>query len=172
MKKTLFSFAMSRSAKTGVLICIVLQMCSSAAFGASTKSTEAESSLTGRFVARIDGPPLTSFGSNRQSYIFQINSYPEPQFVILRYTFFLYEPQIPRWALDYIHVYNFHAVKNDHCTQTLEEISKRYVLDKKGKIIGTQYGINYLKNAPPLAPLSKTPMPCYALSSQSVSSIQ
>jgi len=172
MKKALFSFAMWRSAKTRILLCIVLQMGSSAAFGASTKAMEAQSSLTGRFVARIDGPPLTSFGSNRQSYIFQINSYPEPQLVILRYTFFLYEPQIPRSAFDYFHVYNFHAVKNEHCMQTLEEISKHYVLDKKGKIIGTQYGINYSKNAPPLASLSKTPMPCYALSSQSVSSIQ
>jgi hypothetical protein len=172
MKREFFSFAMLTWARLRFLICILLQVGSSVVFGASTKSMEAQSSLTGRFVARIDGPALTSFGSNRQSYIFQVNSSPEPQFVILRYTFFLYEPQIPRWAFDYFRVYSLHAVKNDQCMQTLEDVSKRFVFDKKGRITGIQYGINYSKNAPPFASLSKTPMPCYALSSGTVSAMQ
>lgn len=169
MKKDVFSFPRWTSAKTKILIYIVFQLCS---FGASTISMQAQSSLTGRFVAWIDGPRLTSFGANRQSYIFQVASGPEPQYVILRYSFFLYEPQMPRWAFDYFRVYSFQAVKNDHCMQTLEEISKRFVFDTRGRVVGTQYGINYSKNAPPLTLLSKTPMPCYALSALTVSSIQ
>jgi len=171
MKKEIFRFATWISPNTAILICIVSQVCSSVALGASANSTEAQASLTGRFVAQVDGPALTSFGWNRQSYIFQITSHPEPQFVILRYTFFLYEPQMPRWAFDYFRVYSLHAVRNDQCTQTLEEIAKRFVLDTKGRIIGIRYGINYSKNAPLLSS-SNTPMACYALSSQSVSSLR
>jgi hypothetical protein len=125
---------------------------------------EAGTTLSGRFVAIVDGPRLTSFGRNHESYIFETQSPGGPQFVRLSYRFLLYQPQVPRRTLDYSQVYKIAAVKEDACTETLEKISKTLVFNPAGDFAGTNFAITYAKNVPTLALPWKSPLPCYVLS--------
>jgi len=120
--------------------------------------------LTGNFVARVDGPPLTGFGANHQSYVFEMYSPTGSQFVRLSYAFFLYEPQVPDTALDYSKLYKLTAVKDDTCQDTLENISRRFVFDSKGQFVEVKHGLTYAKNLPTPTLPWKNPLPCYILS--------
>ena len=138
-------------------------ICSSITLAAQNPSV-----LTGRFAARINGAALTSFGGNHESYIFEITT-PSHQFVVLSYTFLLYELRLPD-VLDYSHLYSFSAEENEQCASSIEEISKRYLFDEHGTFEGVKYAIEYYRNAPHLLPLN-TRLHCYLLDQQTVSLI-
>jgi len=125
--------------------------------------------LTGKFVARINGPALTSFGENHESYVFEITT-PSHQFVVLSYAFLLYQPRLPD-VLDYLHLYTFSAEENEQCEGSIEEISKRYLFDEYGTFVGVKYAIEYSRNAPHLFPLN-TRLRCYLLDQKTVSLIK
>jgi hypothetical protein len=133
-----------------------------------TLAAQNSSVLTGRFAARINGPALTSFGGNQESYIFEITR-PSHQFVILRYAFLSYESRLPE-VVDYSHLYTFSAEENEQCGGSIEEISKRYLFDESGTFLGVKYAIEYSRNAPHLLPLN-TRLHCYLLDQQTVSLI-
>jgi hypothetical protein len=122
--------------------------------------------LTGRFVARIGGPAITTFGGNQQSYVFETTA-PSHQFVVLSYVFLQYEPRLPD-IFDYSHVYTFSAEENEQCGGSIDEISKRYLFGESGTFLGVKYAIEYSKNAPPLLPMN-TPLHCYLLDHETVS---
>lgn len=145
-------------------------LCSGITLAASLSSAEEVSVLTGRFVAQIPGPWLTSFGPNRESYIFEMTSASRSQFVILSYTFLLYEPVLPD-VFDYSRLYTFKAERNEQCCDSIEEVSKRYVFDEQGTFLGVKYEIDYAKNAPPLNVSWKTRLPCYLLDWETVTLI-
>jgi hypothetical protein len=128
--------------------------------------------FTGRFVGRVEGPPITGFGANRRYYIFEIDSSSEPQFAIISYTFFIYEPVLPRTVLDYSRIFTINAVLDGRCGQTLEQVSKRWLFNANGAFDKTKYELVYSTNLPPLTLPWKQPLPCYALSPQSAASIQ
>jgi hypothetical protein len=157
--------------KTTAAMLIVL-ICSIPAIASSGSSAEQPGTLTGRFVAQVDGPPLTSFGANHEFYIFKIESYPDPQFAILSYSFFLYQPQLPRRVFDYSRLYSFPAAGDQRCAQTIEEVAKRFVFDASGQFIEIKNAITYSKNVPPLTFSWKKSLPCYVLSPQSVRAIE
>src|SRR5277367_6544497 len=138
----------------------------------STGSVPKPGTLTGRFVAQVDGTMLTSFGANHKFYIFEIESHPDPEFVILSYTFFLYQPQLPQHVFDYSHLYNFPAAWDQRCAHTMEEIAKRFVFDASGQFLGIKNAITYSKNVPPLTLPWKISLSCYVMSPQSVGSIE
>jgi hypothetical protein len=151
---------------------LLVMVCSSLTIASSTGSPQKPETLTGRFVAQVDSPPLTSFGANHEVYIFQIESYSGPQFAILSYTFFLYQPQLPRRVFDYSHLYSFPAAWNQRCAQSIEEVAKRFVFDASGQFIEIKNAITYAKNVPHLTLPSKNSLSCYVLSPQSVRSIE
>ena len=147
-------------------------VCASITAGCQASFAQETLVLTGRFAARVDGPQLTSFGPNRESYIFQITSDPGIHFAILRYTFLIYEPQLPRRVFDFFRLYSFNAVKDDKCAQSLGDASKRFIFDEYGRFLGAKHELDYSKNAPSLAFLYKTRLSCYVLTSESVRTIQ
>jgi hypothetical protein len=152
-----------------ILIALIL---SAVATASPANSTDKSETLTGRFVASVDGPPLTGFGANREFYIFEAYSGPAPHLVILSYTFFLYEPVMQRRALDYSRLYTLAVAPDEGCEHTIEEISKRLVFNPHGAFMEIQYALTYAKHTPVRTlPLNKT-LPCYALPAQSVSSLQ
>src|SRR5213594_747217 len=114
----------------------------SLAAGSTANSTAPPFTLTGRFVARIDGPPLTGFGENRDLYVFQTNSYP-PKLAILSYSFLIYEPSMPRSVLDYSLLYTIAVAADDSCNNNIEDISKAYIFNSFGTFLGTTYAISY-----------------------------
>ena len=114
-------------------------ICSSITLAAQNSSV-----LTGRFAARIPGPVLTSFGTNHESYVFELTSTPSPQFVVLSYAFLLYEARLPD-VLDYSHLYTFNAEPSEQCGGSLEEISRRYLFDEHGTFTGVRSEIECLK---------------------------
>jgi hypothetical protein len=157
--------------KIAAAICMMLAG-SNVAIGQSTSSTEKPLVvLTGRFAARINGPPLTSFGQNHESYIFEITSSSQPQFVLLSYTFLQYQPLLPSAVFDYSRVYTVEAEQEEQCGQTIEEISKVYAFDEYGRFMGVKYEIDYSKNFSPASLPMKTRLSCYLLDPQSVSLI-
>ena len=150
--------------RTPVAIFLLL-FCATTATNSSANSTkQLETELTGKFVAQVDGPPLTGFGSNHQSYVFEMYSPVGSQLVRLSYTFFIYEPQLPAAALDYSKLYKLTAIKNDACQDTLEKISKRFVFDSHGQFVEMKYALTYAKNFPSLTLSWTNPLPCYVLS--------
>ena len=154
--------SMDSSWKTRAAICMML-ICSSITLAAQNSSV-----LTGRFAARINGPALTSFGGNQESYIFEVTS-PSHQFVVLRYAFLIYESRLPD-VFDYSHLYTLNAEENEQCGGSIEEISKRYLFDEYGRFLGVKYAIEYSRNAPHLLPLN-TRLHCYLLDQHTVSLI-
>ena len=67
--------------------------------GASSRK-QPPPTLSGRFVAQVDGPPITGFGLNQQTYIFQQFSPFGTQFVTVSDTFLIYQPSLPNVDLD------------------------------------------------------------------------
>jgi hypothetical protein len=120
--------------------------------------------LTGKFVAQITGPPVTGFGLNHESYLFEIFSPTGSQFVTLSDTFLIYQPHLPIWSLDYSKVYKIKAVRDEKCDDTLENISRRSVFDKHGLFLETIYSLTYAHDFPPTALPWKNPLPCYVVS--------
>ena len=119
--------------------------------------------LTGNFVARVDGPPLTGFGMNRESYVFEMYSPTGSQFVILSDTFLIYQPHLPVWGLDYSKLYKLTAVRNLTCDDTLENISRRAVFTPHGQFVETKYALSYAQNFPSTTLPWKSPLPCYVV---------
>jgi hypothetical protein len=147
------------------LAIFLLLICVTTATNSPANSTkQLETELTGKFVAQVDGPPLTGFGANHQSYVFEMYSPVGSQLVRLSYTFFIYEPQLPVAALDYSKLYKLAAIKNDTCQDTLEHISKRFVFDSHGQFVEMKYALTYAKNFPSLTLSWTNPLPCYVLS--------
>jgi hypothetical protein len=119
--------------------------------------------LTGNFVARVDGPPLTGFGMNRESYVFEMYSPTGSQFVILSDTFLIYQPHLPVWGLDYSKLYKLTAVRNLACDDTLENVSRRAVFTPHGQFVETKYALSYAQNFPSTTLPWKSPLPCYVV---------
>jgi hypothetical protein len=120
--------------------------------------------LTGKFVARADGPPVTGFGVNRQSYIFEMLSPLGSEFVTLSDTFFIYEPQLSEGVMDYSKLYKIKAVRNQKCDGTLEDISRRFIFDSHGRFVEMRFALTYAKNLPSLTLPWQSPLPCYVVS--------
>jgi hypothetical protein len=120
--------------------------------------------LTGKFVARVEGPRVTGFGMNRDIYIFEMYSPTGSQFVALSDTFLIYQPHLPLGALDYTKLYKLAAVRNDKCDDTLENISRRSVFDSHGHFVETKNELTYAQNSPPSTLPGKTALPCYVVS--------
>jgi len=142
----------------------LLLICATAAIDSSASSAkQLETELTGKLVARVDGPPLTGFGANHQSYVFEMYTPTGSQFVRLSYAFFIYEPQLPAGAFDYSKLYKLTAVRDDTCQDTLEKISKRLVFDTRGQFVAVTHALTYSRNFPSLTVPWDNPLPCYVL---------
>lgn len=131
--------------------------------GASSRK-QLPPSLTGRFVAQVDGPPITGFGLNQQTYIFQQFSPFGTQFVTVSDTFLIYQPHLPSIGLDYSKSYKLTAARNEKCDDTLENISRRFVFDSHGRFVEMKYALTYAKNYPSLTLPWQSPLPCYVVS--------
>ena len=128
--------------------------------------------LHGRFVASIDEPPLTSFGLNYQSFIFEMMSPHGRQFVRILHTFALFEPQIPSCVLDYKQSFEIVATHSNRCSASISNMSKKYVFDDEGRFVGFKSALEYSKGLPTLPIPRDEPLQCYVVSSQDVSLIQ
>jgi hypothetical protein len=120
--------------------------------------------LTGKFVARVDGPRLSGFGLNHELYVFEIDSATGSQFVTLFDTFLIYQPHVPIWALDYSKVYQLAAVRDNKCDDTLENLARRSIFDSHGQFIETRNSVTYAKNSPVLVLPWASSLPCYVVS--------
>jgi hypothetical protein len=120
--------------------------------------------LTGKFVAQADGPPVTGFGLNQQSYIFEMVSPLGSQFVTLSDTFFIYEPHLTERVLDYSKLYKLKAVRNQKCDETIEDISRRSIFDSHGQFVEMKFALTYAKNLPSLTLPWQSPLPWYVVS--------
>jgi hypothetical protein len=146
------------------LAIFLLTICSTTAIYSSGSSATLETTLTGKFVAKVDGPPLTGFGLNHEWYVFEMYSPVGSLFVTLSDTFLIYQPHLPDGALDYSKIYKVTAVGNDKCADTLENISRRFLFDSHGQFVEMKYALSYAKNLPSLTLPWKTPLPCYVVS--------
>ena len=149
---------------------LIALFCFFIAIGWAADAPAHPTKVTGRFVASVGSPPLTSFGLNRELYVFQTGSAAQPQFVLLSYSFLLYEPQIATRALDYGRTYKLLATLDSGCRQTLQKASSEYVFDKEGAFMEIRSGITYSKNVPPLRLPWELPLSCYSLSADSLPS--
>jgi hypothetical protein len=131
--------------------------------GASSRK-QPPPTLSGRFVAQVDGPPITGFGLNQQTYIFQQFSPFGTQFVTVSDTFLIYQPSLPNVGLDYSKFYQLTAVRSEKCDDTLENISRRFVFDSHGRFVEMKYALTYAKNYPSLTLPWQSPLPCYVVS--------
>jgi len=128
--------------------------------------------LHGRFVASIDEPPLTSFGLNYQSFIFETMSPHGRQFVRIMHAFALFEPQIPSCVLDYKRSFEVVATHRNACSQSVSNMSKRYVFDDEGRFVGFKSAIEYSKGVSTLPIPRDEALQCYVVSTEDVSLIQ
>ena len=128
--------------------------------------------LHGRFVASIDEPPLTSFGLNYQSFVFEVMSPHGRQFVRILHAFALFEPQIPSCVLDYKQSFEVVATHSNRCSESVSNMSKKYVFDDEGRFLGFKSAIEYSKGVPTLPIPGDKPLQCYVVSSPDVSLIQ
>ena len=143
----------------------LMMMCGTTTIDAATRSSnKLGTALTGRFVAQVDGPPLTGFGVNQQSYVFEMPSPAGAQLVTIRDKFLIYEPPLPEWDLDYSKLYKITVVRDQKCDETLENISRWFVFDSHGEFVEMRYALTYAKNLPSLSLPWKTPLPCYLVS--------
>lgn len=131
--------------------------------GASSRK-QPPPALTGRFVAQVDGPPVTGFGLNQQTYIFQQFSPFGTQFVTVSNTFLIYQPHLPNVSLDYSKFYTLTAARDEKCDDTLENISRRFIFDSHGRFVEMKYALTYAKNFPSLTLPWQNPLPCYVVS--------
>jgi len=146
------------------LAIFLLMTCASTTVNAAKKSPKQLGVLlTGKFVAQADGPPVTGFGLNQQSYIFETVSPFGSQFVTLSETFFIYEPHLTARVLDYSKLYKLKAVRNQKCDETIEEISRRFIFDSRGQFVEMRLALTYGRNLPSLALPWQSPLPCYVV---------
>ena len=120
------------------LVILLLMICATTKGGATRSRKPSGTVLTGKFVAQIDGPPLTGFGLNQQSYVFEILSPFGSQFVRISDTFLIYQSHVPGRILDYSKVYKLPAVRNQKCDETLEDISRRFLFDFAWAVRGNE----------------------------------
>jgi hypothetical protein len=147
------------------LAILLLFICSATAVDSVASSAKKLGTvITGKFVARVDGPLLTGFGENYESYIFQMDSPAGTQFVRLSDTFLIYQPHLPVWALDYSKVYKLTALRDEKCDDTLENISRRYIFDSHGQFLEMKAGLTYAQNLPILALPWQGAVLCYVMS--------
>jgi hypothetical protein len=144
---------------------LLLTVCAITAIdsGASSRK-QPPPTLSGRFVAQVDGPPITGFGMNQQTYIFQQFSPFGTQFVTVSDTFLIYQPSLPNVGLDYSKFYQLTAVRSEKCDDTLENISRRFVFDSHGRFVEMKYALTYANNYPSLTLPWQSPLPCYVVS--------
>jgi len=124
--------------------------------------------LHGRFVASIGEPPLTSFGLNYQSFIFEVMSPKGRKFVRIVHAFALFEPQIPSCVLDYKQSFELVATHSNKCTESISNMSKKYLFDDQGRFLGFKSAIEYSKGVPTLPMPGDQPLQCYVLSDVSL----
>lgn len=134
-------------------------------------SVEVPQLLHGKFVASIGEPPLTSFGLNYQSFVFEMMSPKGRTFVRIMHAFALFEPQIPRCVLDYKQSFELVATRSNKCSQSVSHMSKKYVFDDRGRFLGFKSAIEYSKGVPALPIPRDEPLQCYVVSPQDVSLI-
>ena len=147
------------------LAIFLLIICATTAIDSAAGSAKVlGTALTGKFVARIDGPRLTGFGLNHELYVFEIDSATGSQFVTLFDTFLIYQPHVPIWALDYSKVYQLAAVRDNKCDDTLENLARRSIFDSHGQFIETKNSVTYAKNFPILVLPWTSSLPCYVVS--------
>jgi hypothetical protein len=128
--------------------------------------------LHGRFVASISEPPLTSFGLNYQSFIFETMTPKGRRFVRIMHAFASFEPQIPSCVLDYKQSFELVATYSNACSESVSKMSRKYVFDDEGRFVGFKSGIEYSKGMPTLPIPHDEPLQCYVVSSPDVSLIQ
>jgi hypothetical protein len=147
------------------LAIFLLIICATSAIDSAGSSSKVLGTvLTGKFVARVDGPPLTGFGVNHELYVFEIDSPTGSQFVTLSDTFMIYQPHVPIWDLDYSKLYKLTAVRDSKCDDTLENISRRSIFDSHGRFIETKNALTYAKNSPVIVLPWTSSLPCYVVS--------
>jgi hypothetical protein len=164
---------MQRAHVHAVLVLVSTLTLSAIAGACCDNSFEEPQFLHGRFVASITEPPLTSFGLNYQSLIFEIMSPNGKRFVRIMHPFALFEPQIPSCVLDYKQSFEVVATHSNACSESISKMSRKYVFDDEGKFVGFKSGIEYSKGmpTPPTIPWDEA-LQCYVVSSQDVSLIQ
>jgi len=164
---------MHRAAVCVALIVLITLMVSAMAGACCDDFAGEPEVLHGRFVAWIDGPPLTSFGLNYQSFVFEIMSPKGRQFVRIMHSFALFEPQIPSCVLDYKRSFELVATHSNVCSQSVSNMSKKYVFDDEGRFVGFKSAIEYSKGVPITLPIPREqPLQCYVVSTGDVSLIQ
>jgi hypothetical protein len=128
--------------------------------------------LHGRFVASISEPPLTSFGLNYQSFIFEVMSPSGRKFIRIMHAFALFEPQIPSCVLDYKQSFELVATHSNACSESISKMSRRYVFDDVGRFLGFKSGIEYSKGMSKLPIPREEPLQCYVMTADDVSLIR
>ena len=128
--------------------------------------------LHGRFVASISEPPLTSFGLNYQSFVFEVMSPKGRRFVRIMHAFASFEPQIPSCVLDYKQAFEVVATHSNLCSESVSSMSKKYVFDDEDRFIGFKSAIEYSKGMPTVRIPRDEPLQCYVVSAGDVSLIQ
>ena len=153
----------TRRLRTSAVIFLVM-FCATAEIDCAARSAKHLGTvLTGKFVARVDGPPLTGFGMNRESYVFEMFSPTGSQFVTLSNTFLVYQPHLPVFGLDYSKLYRLTAVRDVTCDDTLENISRRAVFAPHGQFLEMKYSLTYAQNFPSTTLPWQSPLPCYVV---------
>jgi hypothetical protein len=152
------------SSRSWLAIFLLIICATAASDSAASSSKNVGEVLTGKFVARIDGPRLTGFGVNHEQYVFEMLSPTGSQFVTLSDTFMIYQPHVPIWALDYSKVYKLTALRDSKCDDTLENISRRSIFDSHGRFIETKNSVTYAQNSPVLVLPWTSSLPCYVVS--------
>ena len=93
------------------------------------------------------------------------------KFVRITHAFASFEPQIPSCVLDYKQSYEVVATHSNQCSESILNMSKKFVFDAEGKFLGYKYAIAYAKDMPPLPMPWEEPLQCYVISSPDVSLI-
>ena len=164
---------MRRGLVSAALIFLFTMTLSAMAGACCDDALEEPQVLHGRFVASIGEPALTSFGLNYQSFIFEIMSPHGRQFVRIMHAFALFEPQIPSCVLDYKQSFEVVATHRNACSQSVSNMSKKYVFDDEGRFLGFKSAIEYSKGVPATLPMSHDErLQCYVVSTEDVSLIQ
>jgi hypothetical protein len=154
------NFSHRQRARRAALALIILWFTFAMASGAVAATMPTEL-LTGRFVARAVGPPLTSFGENHEYYIFELASPIGQRFVILSYKFLLYQGALSQDGFDYSHMYTFKGEQDEGCANTLEDVVKQRMVEGHGEFLEIRYALTYSKNVPSLILPWKTRLSCY-----------
>lgn len=159
---------MPRAFVSGALVLLLTVTFSATASACCDTFVEEPQFLHGRFVASISEPPVTSFGLNYQSFIFEVMSPKGRIFVRIMHAFALFEPQIPSCVLDYKQSFELVATYSSKCSESVSKMSRRYEFDDEGKFIGFKSGIEYSKGMPKPPVLPDEPLQCYVMSAEDV----